>query len=185
MPLVKMIVTTLNALSQMQIDDEDEGGSQIPKDLHFKKNKVRSSLLLVLHDLDASQTSGATKSKKSNKKRKLDFDENTFINEGSVEIQWFCLIFVDFFSLAVKNRTEGPSANFIVEEAKHIASLPTGALESIPAIRKRLYQLMVEVAVVNEKIKSELAIRAQHVDDAADLTARLAELDPDSGHFSA
>ena len=44
---------------------------------------------------------------------------------------------------------------------------------------------MVEVAVVNEKIKSDLAIRANHVEDAADLPARLAELEAEAGQFSA
>ncbi|KAJ7163439.1 hypothetical protein C8R43DRAFT_1123050 [Mycena crocata] len=151
-PIVKIVIQSLsNSLGQMQVDDE----GAIPRDLHFKKNKHPDSAI-------GNET---PKEKSKKKKRRLDFDENAFIQEGE-----------PFLIAPVKNLSSGPSANFIVDEAKLISTQPTEFLNTVPAIKKRLYQLMVEVAVINEKIKSELGIRAVHVEDAAELTERLQEL---------
>ncbi|KAJ7900869.1 hypothetical protein B0H13DRAFT_2336383 [Mycena leptocephala] len=95
--------------------------------------------------------------KKGKRSRPMDYDETAFLT---------------------RNLSSGPSSSFIVEEARNIAALPAEFFVTPAAIKKRLYQLMVEVAVLNEKIKSDLSVRANHVEDAAELTERLAEMEP-------
>jgi hypothetical protein len=70
--------------------------------------------------------------------------------------------------------------------------MSTDFLDLVPAIKKRLHELMVDVAVINERIKCDLSIRSSYIDDAADLTERLKECtssrqiaEPVDGSFSA
>ncbi len=58
-----------------------------------------------------------------------------------------------------------------------MAPFPCDFQTTPAAVKKRLYQLMVEVAVISEKVKSDLMVRANYIDDAADLVSRLAELE--------
>lgn len=110
----------------------------------------------------------------------MDYDETAFLTEGTS--MHYYLIFrrsiTDCPLTALQNLSSGPSSSFIVEEARNIAALPAEVFVTPAAIKKRLYQLMVEVAVLNEKIKSDLSVRANHVEDAAELTERLAEMEP-------
>jgi hypothetical protein len=64
-----------------------------------------------------------------------------------------------------------------LEEAKLITSMPSDLPNTIPAIKKRLYQFMVEIAVINDRIRSDITLRSAHVEDAAALAARLSELE--------
>ncbi|KAJ7909264.1 hypothetical protein B0H13DRAFT_2330562 [Mycena leptocephala] len=136
--VVKIFINTLSrSLDQMNIDDDGDKDSMIPKDLHFHK-KVKlgwCSFKLV--------------TKKGKRSRPMDYDETAFLTEEP------------FFR---------PLLQLIVEEARNIAALPAEVFVTPAAIKKRLYQLMVEVAVLNEKIKSDLSVRANHVEDAAELT---------------
>ncbi|KAJ7912137.1 hypothetical protein B0H13DRAFT_2327730 [Mycena leptocephala] len=167
--VVKIFINTLSrSLDQMNIDDDGDKDSMIPKDLHFHK-KVK-----VAHDhsgcaphgpqgcADPSLAGAPFKlvTKKGKRSRPMDYDETAFLTE------------------ALQNLSSGPSSSFIVEEARNIAALPAEVFVTPAAIKKRLYQLMVEVAVLNEKIKSDLSVRANHVEDAAELTERLAEMEP-------
>lgn len=90
----------------------------------------------------------------------------------------------DTILLAIKNLSVGPTANFILEEARHITQ-NLALLSEVPAIKKRLYQLMIEISVINEKLRSELALRTELVEDAADLSERLKELQHEDGDYSA
>ncbi|KAJ7441143.1 hypothetical protein FB451DRAFT_1191191 [Mycena latifolia] len=165
-------VIASTSTDQMQVDDDAKAQPSLP---NFKKIKVAAPHSCLPHDsiqcaFQLAPSATISKSKKSDRKRRREeFDENAFIAE------------------AIKNLTAGPTANFIVEEARHIMSQPSDLHSTVPAIKKRLYQLMIEVAVINEKIRSELAIRAEHIEDAADLTARLNELAPSTndGNYSA
>lgn len=72
----------------------------------------------------------------------------------------------------MRNLANGPTANYILEESLRVEEAPSN-MHLAPVIKKRLYQLMVEVAVIGEKIKSDLETRAKYAADAADLTERL------------
>ncbi|KAJ7838573.1 hypothetical protein B0H13DRAFT_2367311 [Mycena leptocephala] len=167
--VVKIFINTLSrSLDQMNIDDDGDKDSMIPKDLHFHK-KVK-----VAHDhsgctphgpqgcADPSLAGAPFKlvTEKGKRSRPMDYDETAFLTE------------------ALQNLSSGPSSSFIMEEARNIAALPAEVFVTPATIKKRLYQLMVEVAVLNEKIKSDLSVRANHVEDAAELTERLAEMEP-------
>jgi hypothetical protein len=54
---------------------------------------------------------------------------------------------------------------------------PSDLPNTIPAIKKRLYQFMVEIAVINDRIRSDVAIHSAHVEDAAALADRLSKLE--------
>ena len=55
--------------------------------------------------------------------------------------------------------------------------MPSDLPDTIPAIKKRLYQFMVEIAVINDRIRSDINLRSSHVEDAAVLASRLSELE--------
>jgi hypothetical protein len=86
--------------------------------------------------------------------------------------------------LALTHLLTGPTANFIVEEAKLIPTQAADLFSTAPAMRKRLYQIMVEIAIINERVRVDMGIRADHIDDAADIQKRLDDMD-ESGAVSA
>jgi hypothetical protein len=86
--------------------------------------------------------------------------------------------------LALTHLLTGPSANFIVEEAKLIPTQAADLFSTAPAMRQRLYQIMVEIAILNERVHVDMGIRADHIDDAADIQKRLDDMD-ESGAVSA
>jgi hypothetical protein len=77
----------------------------------------------------------------------------------------------------LKELGHGNSISHVLEEAKLITAMPSDLPNTIPALKKRLYQFMVEIAVINDRLRSDMALRTAHVEDAAALTARLAELE--------
>ncbi|KAJ7040149.1 hypothetical protein C8F04DRAFT_1083893 [Mycena alexandri] len=152
----------------MQVDDEDKPVADIgtvPKGLSFKKIKVNHECTHEDHP-DAPCPSAQTpstkthKTKKNDKKRKFrDDDDSTFI------------------AAVLKELGYGSNITQFLEEAKLITSMPSDLPTTIPAIKKRLYQFMVEIAVINDRIRSDINLRSAHVEDAAALSARLAELE--------
>ncbi|KAJ7090446.1 hypothetical protein C8R44DRAFT_891897 [Mycena epipterygia] len=154
---------SISVSSQMQVDDEDNEG--LPRDLHFKKNNSAPQrgcdhCLSPAHGNHPFPKSGEPSLSKSarRKRRRVEFDENAFIQDEAI---------VDLIGSA--------NANRIINEANHVATMSTDFLDLVPAIRKRLHELMVDVAVVNERIKADLSLRATYIDDAAELTERLKE----------
>lgn len=81
------------------------------------------------------------------------------------------------FPLVLKELGYGANISQFLEEAKLIASMPSDLPNTIPAIKKRLYQYMVEIAVINDRIHSDIILRSSHVEDAAALATRLSELE--------
>ncbi|KAJ7842770.1 hypothetical protein B0H13DRAFT_2357944 [Mycena leptocephala] len=146
----------VDASDKMLVDDKDKPVHDIgvvPKGLRFKKLKVDHDCAYEDHPeafcLSApGPSTRASKSKRNNKKRKLrDNDDYAFIS--AVLKSW----------------------------AKLITSMPSDLPNTIPAIKKRLYQFMVEIAVINDRIHSDITLCSSHVEDAAALAARLSELE--------
>ncbi|KAJ7917919.1 hypothetical protein B0H13DRAFT_1869832 [Mycena leptocephala] len=153
---------------QMQVDDEDKPANEIgtvPKGLHFKKLKVDHECGHEDHPETScpsapSPAARSSKGKKNDKKRRLrEDDDSTFI------------------SAVLKELGYGSNITQVLEEAKLITTMPSDLPNTIPALKKRLYQFMVEIAVINDRIRSDMALRTAHVEDAASLAARLSELE--------
>ncbi|KAF8205988.1 hypothetical protein K438DRAFT_1756717 [Mycena galopus ATCC 62051] len=126
----------------------------------FLTGTIHSSCLLFSHQFTSKATT-TSKNKKTSKKRRhlADDDDTTFI------------------SAVLKELGYGSSISHVMEEAKLITTMPSDLPNTIPAIKKRLYQFMVEIAVINDRVRSDLALRTAHIEDAAGLTARLTELE--------
>ncbi|KAF8175954.1 hypothetical protein K438DRAFT_1770859 [Mycena galopus ATCC 62051] len=152
---------------QMEVDDEKKASHDIgtvPKGISFKKFKPDLENATQDQTEPSQFTSKATttsKNKKTSKKRRhlADDDDTTFI------------------SAVLKELGYGSSISHVMEEAKLITTMPSDLPNTIPAIKKRLYQFMVEIAVINDRVRSDLALRTAHIEDAAGLTARLTELE--------
>ena len=71
----------------------------------------------------------------------------------------------------------GSNISQFLEEAQLITAMPSDLPNTIPAIKKRLYQFMVEIAVINDRIRSDITLRTSHVEATAALSARLSELE--------
>ncbi|KAJ7127805.1 hypothetical protein C8R44DRAFT_873596 [Mycena epipterygia] len=158
----------VDASDKMQVDDEERPIPDIgtvPKGLRFKKLKVDHECAHEDHP-EASCPSAqgpstkTSKGKKNEKKRKFrEDDDSTFI------------------AAVLKELGYGSNISQVVEEAKLITAMPSDLPNTIPAIKKRLYQYMVEIAVINDRIRSDITLRSSHVEDAAALATRLSELE--------
>ncbi|KAJ6474173.1 hypothetical protein C8R45DRAFT_935578 [Mycena sanguinolenta] len=152
---------------KMEVDDDKKASHDIgtvPKGLSFKKSKPNPENTSQDQPESFIQGASGSKGKKSSKRRRLlsEDDDTTFI------------------AAVLKELGYGSSISHVMEEAKLITSMPSDLPNTIPAIKKRLYQFMVEIAVINDRVRSDLALRAAHVEDAAALTARLSELEGSS-----
>ncbi|KAK7025847.1 hypothetical protein R3P38DRAFT_2778630 [Favolaschia claudopus] len=148
--LVKALTKSFN---QMQVDDEDKPEHEIgtvPKGLHFKKVKTGHEWTCQV-----DQKSNAKK-----RKHLPEYDDSTFISAG-----------VGPWPLDGHNISQFP------EEAKLITNMPSDLPNTVPALKKRLYQYMIEIAVINDRIRADIMLRSSHVEDAAKLAERMAELD--------
>ncbi|KAF8184623.1 hypothetical protein K438DRAFT_1974416 [Mycena galopus ATCC 62051] len=149
---------------QMEVDDDKKASHDIgtvPKGISFKKFKPDLENATQDPTEPFSQATNTSKNKKTSKKRRhlADDDDTTFI------------------SAVLKELGYGSSISHVMEEAKLITTMPSDLPNTIPAIKKRLYQFMVEIAVINDRVRSDLALRTAHIEDAAALTARLTELE--------
>ncbi|KAJ7610991.1 hypothetical protein FB45DRAFT_942233 [Roridomyces roridus] len=169
--------TTTPSDDKMVVDDEAKAPAEpgvLPKGLSFKKTKPEKAASVAKAEkaVPVAGPSGSKKSKKSDsKKRKLADDadqEEPHLHPGADR---------KFIGAVLTELGYGKDITAFLEEAKLVTAMPSDLPDTIPALKKRLYQYMVDLAVVNDRIRADINLRTNYVEDAANLAARLSELE--------
>ncbi|KAJ7301455.1 hypothetical protein DFH08DRAFT_978699 [Mycena albidolilacea] len=112
---------------------------------------------------EGGRASSGSKKKDSNKRARVDsttqFHEDTFLTATTTE----------FYSAAA-------NVQGVVDDAIGAASMPTDFETNSLALRKRMYHIMVELAVIHEKLRSHLARRSQLVEEGEAIKDLLSNL---------
>ncbi|KAJ7650545.1 hypothetical protein FB45DRAFT_859310 [Roridomyces roridus] len=159
-----LLAMLTRAMSQMEVDDVAKPAAEpgiIPKGLNFKKNKLEQP----------APVAGPSKKGKEpkHKKRKLqeDADHPKLRDDNNNE----------FIAAVFEELGFGKNISEFLAEAKIVLASATDIPDDIPAIRKRLFMHMADMAIINHRIHADVTLRADLVEAAASLAAHLAELE--------
>ncbi|KAJ7731950.1 hypothetical protein B0H14DRAFT_2639940 [Mycena olivaceomarginata] len=133
-------VSIITGADEMNVDDD----SSVKASQSTKSSK------------EGGRASSGSKKKDSNKRVRVDsttqFHEDTFLTAVS------SLATAEFYSAAA-------NVQGVVDNAIGAASMPTDFETNSLALRKWMYHIMVELAVIHEQLRSHLARRSQLVEE--------------------
>ncbi|KAJ7827270.1 hypothetical protein B0H14DRAFT_3721034 [Mycena olivaceomarginata] len=140
-------VSIITGADEMNVDDD----SSVKASQSTKSSK------------EGGRASSGSKKKDSNKRARVDsttqFHEDTFLTAATAE----------FYSAAA-------NVQGVVDDAIGAASMPTDFETNSLALRKRMYHIMVELAVIHEQLRSHLARRSQLVEEGEAIKDLLSNL---------